>query len=365
MEQSPERVIRLQSALRDAGADGAVIGATDHMRYLVGWTEPPGERFMVLWVPASGEPVLIVPALYSDDARRAVTTVAITSWHDNAGWHAGVEPLLSALLRGGTVLVDDDLGAGHLMDLQSLAPSVSWRSCRAVMAALRGIKDQDELRAMERSAAMADRVYDRTLAALRPGITELELQQAILKEFVAEGASSAWAIVCFGPNTALPHHRTGATQLVAGSMVILDLGGCLDGYQSDITRTVAYGQIGDEAARIYDIVYEAHVAAMEAARPGVTCESVDAAARNTIAQAGYGPNFIHRTGHGIGLSTHEPPNLVEGDRTVLQPGMCFSDEPGIYLSGRFGVRIENIITITGTGSRSLNHPPPSRLPVLE
>ncbi|NLH98471.1 MAG: M24 family metallopeptidase, partial [Chthonomonadales bacterium] len=171
--------------------------------------------------------------------------------------------------------------------------------------------------------------------------------------------------VCFGPNTALPHHRTDATQLVAGSMVILDLGGCLDGYQSDITRTVAYGQVSDEAAHIYDIVYEAHVAAMEAARPGVTCESVDAAARNTIAQAGYGPNFIHRTGHGIGLSTHEPPNLVEGDRTVLQPGMCFSDEPGIYLSGRFGVRIENIITITGTGSRSLNHPAPSRLPVLE
>ena len=364
MDHHRARLSRLKAELDRLRASAAIIGATDHMRYLVGWSEPPGERLMCLWVPAAGEPALIVPSLYADDASRWVSTVPVVSWHDSDGWQATVAPLLSALGSDEAVLVDDDLAAGHLLGLQSIAPSLRWESALAAMTTLRGVKSSDEIAAMERSAAVADAVFEHAVRLMKPGLEEVQLQGRILQLFAEAGATSAWAIVCFGRNTALPHHRSGGAKLSDGDAVILDLGCCYDGYQSDITRTLAFGSCPSDLIQIYDIVFRAHMAVMDTARPGITCEAVDAAAREVITRAGYGDRFIHRTGHGIGMSTHEPPNLVVGDRTVLQPGMCFSNEPGIYLSGRFGVRIENIITITESGCRSLNRPAPAKLVVV-
>jgi Xaa-Pro aminopeptidase len=232
------------------------------------------------------------------------------------------------------------------------------------MAQLREIKTADELSLLRCSAEVTDAVYEECLPALREGMTELEMQEVIAQAYKRRGTRPAFAIVCFGANSALPHHHTGESRLKRGDIVVLDIGCVLDGYASDITRTVAFGDPDPEAFRVYEVVYAAHRAAFEAGRPGVTCESVDRAARAVIEQAGYGENFIHRTGHGIGLSTHEPPYIVEGNTRLLEEGMCFSDEPGVYLPGRFGVRVENIVTVTADGLRYLNADPPARLPLL-
>ena len=172
-------------------------------------------------------------------------------------------------------------------------------------------------------------------------------------------------LICFGANAALPHHHTGATPLKAGDMVILDIGCVSENYASDITRTISFGTPSDpDAAEIYEIVYRAHSAVMENVKPGTSGEKADRFARDVITKAGYGEFFVHRTGHGIGLSTHEPPYIVEGNHEPLLPGMCFSDEPGIYLPGRFGVRIENIVTMTENGVRSLNAPASPTLRIM-
>jgi len=360
------RLSSLREAMQSEGMAAALIAATDNMRYLTGWAEPAGERFLALWVPVVGNPVFLVPQLYADDVlARRCADIPVLVHADGDGWHDLAARCLAGLAAGAAVLVDDELQAGHLLDLQRLGPSCKWIASSTVMPRLRALKSPDEIQAMERSASLADTVFLSVLDDLRPGTTEAGVQTAILRRFADGGAESSWAIVAFGPNSALPHHRSGGKPLEPGAVAVLDLGCSLDGYQSDITRTVAIGRADPDAARIYDVVLAAHEAAMSHARPGVACQQVDRAARRIISEAGHGPQFVHRTGHGIGLSTHEPPNLVEGDLTVLAPGMCFSDEPGIYLPGRFGVRIENIICITEDGARSLNAPAPTTLPVLE
>ncbi len=361
MNEYDERLERLKHTLACRGLNGAVVGATDHMRYLVGWAEPPGERMMVLVVMPNGRFFLLVPSLYEDDARSRTRGLPVMAWHDNAGWATPIQEGLGGSWSGGCIAVDDELAAGHLLALQALFPNVTWAPLGPIMAQIRGVKSDVEIQRMERSAQLADAVFATIVTELNVGMTEAEVQRRIVDEFAARGALSSWAIVCFGSNTALPHHSSGSRPLQKGDLVILDLGCCLDGYQSDITRTGSFGPPPTEASAVYEIVHEAHLAAMRAAVPGATCESVDAVARDVIARNGYGDRFIHRTGHGIGMTTHEPPNLVAGDKTVLVPGMCFSDEPGIYLTGRFGVRIENIITVTAEGARSLNAAAPATL----
>ena len=363
MDEYQQRLDALIGALKVHGLSGAVVAASDQMRYLVGWAEAPGERMLALIVqPNDGSSLMFVPSLYEDDVRAHVADFPVVAWHDNEAWPARLAPELSGSTISGNLAVDDELASGHLLCLQKAFPGASWVPLSPIMAGLRGVKSADEIARMERSAKVADAVCAQIVPQLEQGVSERTVQQRIIEAFAAHGATSSWAIVCFGPHTALPHHRSGDRKLQQGDLVILDLGCCFDGYQSDITRTGSFGPPPEDASRIYEIVYEAPVAAMAAARPGVTCESADAAARTVIARNGYGDRFIHRTGHGIGLSTHEPPNLVEGDRTVIAPGMCFSDEPGIYLTDKFGVRIENIISITDDGARSLNAPAPKTLP---
>jgi Xaa-Pro aminopeptidase len=170
-------------------------------------------------------------------------------------------------------------------------------------------------------------------------------------------AEVTFTVVGSGPNGASPHHEVGERTIEEGDMVVLDFGGVMDGYSSDVTRTVHVGEPTAEEREVHDVVRAAQQAGFEAVRPGVTCQDVDRAARSVIADAGYGEAFIHRTGHGIGLAGQEPPYMIEGETLPLEPGMCFSVEPGIYLTGRFGVRIEDIVTVTGNGGRRLNDAP--------
>ncbi len=359
------RIARAQAVLREAGIGGAVVAPSDQMRYLTGWAEPGHERLIALFLPAIGEPAFVVPEMNAEQARTNAAGIAdVRGWSDTSGWHALAAKTVSDLGIGGLVAVDDELLSAHLLALQANEPSTHWQVLSPIMTRLREIKGADELDAMRRSAAVADAAYEAVLPSLRPGVTEVAIRAELGRYFEERGARSWFGLVCFGPNSALPHHSSGATTLSRGDVVILDLGCVLDDYSSDITRTVAFGEPGPGARQVYEIVLRAHRAAQAAAKPGAACQDVDRAARAVIAEAGYGDYFIHRTGHGIGVSCHEPPYIVEGSTRLLEPGMCFSDEPGIYLPGRYGVRIENILAVTEAGAESLNAAPPDHLVVL-
>ena len=222
---------------------------------------------------------------------------------------------------------------------------------------LRASKDAMEIAALERAAAHADQVVEEIGDALRPGVSERVLARLAIQRFEELGDHDAWAIVASGPNSALPHHHPSDRALADGDVVIVDCGAFTDGYGSDITRTYWLGTRPADAERVYGIVNQAREAGIAAARPGVLCEQVDAAARGVIDAQGYGAQFIHRTGHGVGLEVHEPPYLVAGNRAPLTAGMVHSVEPGIYRSGVFGIRLEDLVVVEPGGARRLNRAP--------
>jgi Xaa-Pro aminopeptidase len=363
------RIARLQERMRTEGANLTLLAGTDQMRYLTGWREGGHERFVGLFVPAEGEPAFVVPKMNAPQARQTPAGITqVLGWEDHTGWQGDVEPLLAQWGIGAdsTILVDDELLSVHLLHLQSLCPGTTFRPAGDIMASLRQIKTEAELAAMQRAADLIDSIYEEALSSLREGITELEFHDLILAAIKQQGSRPSFApLICFGANAALPHHHTGSTALKQGDIVIIDIGCISDNYASDITRTVSFGEPSDpDAKTVYRTVSEAHLTARAFARPGVSGEATDAAARKVIRDAGYGDYFVHRTGHGIGLSTHEPPYIVQGNAQPLQAGMCFSVEPGIYLPGRFGVRIENIVTVTADGVRSLDADAPTELKIV-
>jgi D-alanyl-D-alanine dipeptidase len=221
---------------------------------------------------------------------------------------------------------------------------------------LRAIKDADELERLATAGAAADACFEQLKEGRFAGRRESEIAAELAGLLRDHGHSQVdFTVVGSGPNGANPHHEMSERTIEDGDMVVLDFGGLKDGYGSDTTRTVHVGEPADDEREVYELVRRAQQAGFEAVRPGVECQEIDRAARKVIADAGYGEYFIHRTGHGIGLTTHEPPYMVEGETLELQPGMCFSIEPGVYLPGRFGVRIEDIVTVTEDGGRRLNN----------
>jgi Xaa-Pro aminopeptidase len=256
------------------------------------------------------------------------------------------------------VAVSDRTWATFVLALQATMPDARWRPSSQVTGPLRALKDQAEIEALAAASAAADRVAAQLLAGEIPliGRTEREVSQDIGRRLIAEGHQKVnFAIVGSGPNSASPHHDAGSRRIEAGEPVVCDFGGTMNGYCSDITRTVWTGPPTPEQKDMYAVLQEAQAHGVEAAVVGVTCESVDGAARRIIAGAGYGDAFIHRTGHGIGLEEHEDPYIVAGNRVALEPGHAFSVEPGIYLAGRFGARIEDIVVAAADGPLVLNH----------
>ena len=363
------RIARLQEQLRSEGAALALLAGTDQMRYLTGWREGGHERFVGLCVPAQGEPAFVVPAMNAPQAQQTPAGITnVIGWDDATGWHPGFEQLLRGWGIGAEslLLIDDEMHSVHLLDIQALSPGIEARAIGKTMSRLREIKTDAELASMQRAADLIDTIFEEAVASLQEGMTELDLQSCFYDAFKRYGTQASFTpTACFGANSALPHHHTGNTRLKRGDVMVIDVGCLYDNYASDITRTVSLGSPTDpDAARVYEIVNAAHWAAREAAQPGVSGEAVDAAARKVIEDAGYGKQFMHRTGHGIGLSTHEPPYINVGNTEPLLPGMCFSVEPGIYLAGKFGVRIENIVTMNSNGARSLNVDAPNALRIV-
>ncbi len=363
------RVERLQALLQKRKIALAILSFSDQMRYLSGYAEHGHERLLALLVPAEGKPVFLVPSLSEQAARGNPAHIKhIVAWEDQDGWQMGFTSLLADMNvhRSDTLLIDDELPSVHLMQMQALMPGIICLPAGELLSSLRRVKSEVELAAMQQAASAIDSVADEVIGSLRAGVTEKAVQRSVLDACAVRGMPPAFTpLVCFGANGAMPHHASGETCLQAGDMVILDIGCMAGGYCSDITRTLSFGKPADaDAEKVYDIVLQAHHAARSAARPGVSCEEVDAAARACIEARGYGKQFLHRTGHGIGLSCHEPPYIVRGNATLLEPGFCFSVEPGIYLPERFGVRLEVIAAVTAAGTVSLNADPPSSLLVV-
>jgi Xaa-Pro aminopeptidase len=305
-------------------------------------------------IQASGDPAMLVPVLERQDAEGAAgaAAIALTTWADGSDPYRAAAPLLEP---SGRYAISDAAWAMHVLGLQDALPGSSYVSMTAALPTLRAVKDADELARLAAAGAAADAAFEDIVHVRFAGRRETEVAADLARALCEHGHSEvAFTIVGSGPNGANPHHGAGARTIQDGDMVVLDFGGIKDGYGSDTTRTVHVGAATAEERHVYEAVRRAQQAAFEAVRPGVACEAIDRAARTVIAEAGYGASFIHRTGHGIGLETHEPPYIVEGETRPLEPGICFSIEPGVYLPGRFGVRIEDIVVATGDGGRRLN-----------
>ena len=350
------RMSRAAGEAADAGLAGLLVTPGPDLIWLTGY-QPTAmtERLTLLVLAPASEPVLVVPVLERPDAEGAagVVTTSVLDWID------GTDPyrVAGALLRpDGRYGISDSAWAMHLLGLQDLLPDSRYVALTRCLPMLRAVKDGAELERLAAAGAAADAAYGEILEVTFAGRRETEVAAdlaALLRRYGHEEVD--FTVVGSGPNGANPHHEAGDRVIERGDAVVLDFGGLRQGYGSDTTRTVTVGEPSAEVRRVHDVVRQAQQAAFEAVRPGVSCQQIDRVARRVITDAGYGEQFIHRTGHGIGVTTHEPPYMVEGEERPLVPGMCFSIEPGIYLAGRFGVRIEDIVTVTADGGRRLNN----------
>ncbi|MFE4536873.1 aminopeptidase P family protein [Streptomyces scopuliridis] len=352
------RMARAAGSAAEAGLAGVLIAPGPDLTYLTGYRPTADtERLTMLVVAAGQDPVLVVPTLEAPDAARAPGAPALTlrDWTDGKDPYAVTAPLLDPAGRFG---VSDNAWAMHLLGLQQALPGTSYVALTEALPMLRAVKDARELSRLAAAGAAADAAYGDILKVRFAGRRETDVAADLAALLLEHGHSQVdFTVVGSGPNGADPHHEADDRVIVHGDMVVLDFGGLKYGYGSDTTRTVHVGEPGAEERRVHDLVREAQQAGFEAVRPGAACQDVDRAARAVISGAGYGDYFIHRTGHGIGVTTHEPPYMIEGEERPLVPGMCFSVEPGVYLPGRFGVRIEDIVTVTEDGGRRLNNTP--------
>ncbi|WP_326810446.1 aminopeptidase P family protein [Streptomyces scopuliridis] len=352
------RMARAAGSAAEAGLAGVLIAPGPDLTYLTGYRPTADtERLTMLVVAAGQDPVLVVPTLEAPDAARAPGAPALTlrDWTDGKDPYAVTAPLLDPAGRFG---VSDNAWAMHLLGLQQALPGTSYVALTEALPMLRAVKDARELSRLAAAGAAADAAYGDILKVRFAGRRETDVAADLAALLLEHGHSQVdFTVVGSGPNGADPHHEADDRVIVHGDMVVLDFGGLKYGYGSDTTRTVHVGEPGAEERRVHDLVREAQQAGFEAVRPGAACQDVDRAARAVISGAGYGEYFMHRTGHGIGVTTHEPPYMIEGEERPLVPGMCFSVEPGVYLPGRFGVRIEDIVTVTEDGGRRLNNTP--------
>ncbi|HZN20401.1 MAG TPA: Xaa-Pro peptidase family protein [Micromonosporaceae bacterium] len=357
----PERLDAAQRATAAAGLDALLIPPSADLRYLTGYHAHALERLTLLVLPAQGEPTLVVPRLERPAAEASpapATGVRIVDHADGTDPYPLVVAALGGAGAGAGVLgLGNRMWAEQVLALREALPGARQRLAGQVLRGLRMRKSPAEVAALREAGAAIDTVHSRMGQWLLPGRTEAEVAADIAGAIRDAGHSTVdFVVVASGPNGASPHHGTSDRVVEAGDPVVVDIGGTMpSGYCSDSTRTyLAGGPAPAGFTAYYAALREAQAAAVAAVRPGVTCAAVDAVARDLLTEAGYGEAFLHRTGHGIGLDGHEDPYLVAGNDLPLEPGMTFSIEPGVYLAGRHGARIEDIVACTETGVERLN-----------
>jgi Xaa-Pro dipeptidase len=351
LTKTQKRLNALQRRMQELQVDLVAVGPTANMRYLLGFLPHPDERLCLLLIERE-RARMVVPALNAEDIA-AHTDQELVSWADAEGPAQALGKVLPKGNPPRMLAVDGAMRADFLIHLQNLAKPDKVIPLEGLIAPLRLHKSPDEIQALARAAEQADRAMQAGVEACQPGITEAEVAWIVETAFRKDGAEAVdFTLIASGPNGAYPHHHAGPRPLQHGDAIILDIGATLDGYKSDITRMVYLGKPTAEFLKAFDSVSEANQRARDAVRVGRTAADIDAVARDVLEQAGYGPYFTHRTGHGLGLEGHEPPWIMAGDGTELEEGMVFSIEPGVYLAGQFGVRVEDIVTVTNAGART-------------
>ncbi|PCE15797.1 dipeptidase [Microbacterium sp. SZ1] len=352
------RLDRASALAADAGLDAIVVGPGPDLQYLVGVDGDTIERLTALVLGPGIAPTVVVPRMELAKVRSTAVGelgLAVSDWVDGDDAHTLVADVITGATRVG---VSDALPALHVIPLAD-GLGLPLELATPVLREGRMIKDADEIAELRRAGTAIDAVHRRVPEWLRAGRTEREVAVDIAEAIVAEGHRTVeFVIVGSGPNGADPHHEVSDRVIEDGDVVVVDIGGAVpSGYNSDSTRTYVVGTPDATAAERIAVLVRAQQAAVDAVRPGVTAEQVDAAARTVLADAGLGDAFLHRTGHGIGVSVHEEPYIAPGNDLVLREGMAFSIEPGIYFAGEWGSRIEDIVVVTSDGCERLNVAP--------
>lgn len=353
------RIDRARELTRDAGLDAVIVGPGPDLVYLVGLEGDTIERLTALVIPAEGEPKVIVPRMELAKVRGTAVgplDLGVIDWVDGDDPHLLVT---FAIPRDRTrVGVSDALPALHVIPIGERL-GMQLELATPVLREGRMIKDAEEIAELRRAGAAIDAVHRRVPGMLRAGRTEREVAEEIAAAIVEEGHERAdFVIVGSGPNGADPHHEVSDRVIQDGEIVVVDIGGPVpSGYNSDSTRTYVVGTPDPEVARRIAVLERAQQAAVDAVRPGVTASQIDAAARDLLAEEGLADAFLHRTGHGIGVSVHEEPYIAPGNDLLVREGMAFSIEPGIYFGGKWGARIEDIVVVTADGCERLNVTP--------
>jgi Xaa-Pro aminopeptidase len=348
-----DRLARIRAQMKTAGVDLLSLPPSDDLWYVANYSPHADERPCYLFLTAS-DAVFLVPELNAGQAKTYVDVPFLT-YTDAEGPGKALRQAHDRIGAANRVSVGDTMRADFVLLLQERWAKSAFVPGAAVMAPVRMIKTADEVALMRRSAATADVAVDAAFAASRPGVTEVAVARAVAEAFAAQGANHGGpAIVGGGPNAAYPHHASSTRPLRAGEAVLVDLGGRLEGYASDITRMAYLGQPPTKYREVHEAVERAVRAGMDAVKPGAPLSAVDKAARKVIDDAGYGKYFTHRTGHGIGITGHEPPSVTHLNDMPMREGMTFSVEPGIYLEGEFGVRLEEIVVVTARGGERLS-----------
>jgi Xaa-Pro aminopeptidase len=353
------RLDRAVTGARQAGIDALLITPGADLRYLIGYDAVPLERLTCLVLGVDSAPLLLVPELerLAAEASHATTAgITVQTWSETDDPFSIIAAQLGNVQQ---LALDDRMWAVKALAFQRAFPTCTFAPAGTVINRLRMHKSPDEVAALRDAGAAIDTVHARVPSLLAPGRTERDVAADIGELILESGHVRVdFIIVASGPNAASPHHEVSDRRIEVGDVIVVDIGGTMpSGYRSDCTRTYSVGRPDTQFLEWYEVLQAAQAAGVAAVQPGVTCESLDAVPRQTLATAGIADLFIHRTGHGIGLETHEEPYLVSGNELRVEPGMTFSVEPGFYAEGRFGARIEDIVVCTDDGVEALNTRP--------
>lgn len=348
---------RITELMKKSGVKAIVLSPSMNMLYTTGFNTFPGERLLVSILDENGEVIFIAPRMYEQEIREKGVFDRIISWDDSQDPGDILDSIcIEKGYSGSMIAVEDTMWFNAFEKIHGSFGQAAFIKASGLIGELRKYKAEDEAEKMRKSSELAEKALGEVIPLIKAGMKEIQVREMLEAEMKKQGLASPSfdTIIGSGPNSALPHYTAGDKVLEIGDSIVIDFGGMYQGYCSDMTRTIMLGKATKEYKEVYEAVKGAQMSAVEAVKPGMRASDIDAAARDYITEKGYGDYFIHRTGHGIGMEVHEEPYISNISNTVLQPGMVFSIEPGIYLPGKFGVRIEDLVMVTETGVEVLN-----------
>jgi Xaa-Pro dipeptidase len=368
-ETRPRRIEKARALMVEHKLDAILLAGGTSLNYFSNVRWGNSERLFAMVLPAKGEAFFVCPAFEEERAREQLATgpfgadAEVLAWEEDHDPYTLVKQGLAARkVTAGTLGIEETCPFVFSDGVAKAAPALRLSSATPVTAGCRQVKDADEVALMRLASQVTLAAYEAAYRAVQPGMSHTQFGELIAAAHTKLGFRGSAGVIGVGPGAALPHGSVRAQTITENSLVLIDGGCAVEGYRSDITRTFVVGKPTDKMKHVFEVEHRAQAAALKAARPGVPCEAVDAAARKVIVDAGFGPDyryFTHRVGHGIGMDGHEWPYLVRGNKLLLAPGMTFSDEPGIYLRGEFGVRLEDEMVITAEGAELLTPQSPS------